>query len=154
MTITISEERELRLEIAEESDWLLFDGLVRDASSDGGGLAERLMRWMTAKEIAGDWNEFVVPDLAEGFSDDVEYVAEKIRHERGGKSGALVIPLDEALRWYGVLNQARLMLEERHGISEMPEAITDSPSGPWLRSQFYCALQSVILEEQLNRKPR
>ena len=111
---------------------------------------------ITDEEVAHDWREFIVPDLEETiFIADVascHHRHRSARLESGGGPGPLWITRDDAFQWYSALNQARLAIEERHrfGPSErsIPPACRPQRSA-FLRSQFYCAVQSLLLEHVL-----
>jgi hypothetical protein len=72
------------------------------------------------------------------------------RVDCGGGAGPLWITPGDAGQWYGALNQARLALEEIHHFG--PGGNVDLAALPahsrkaFLRSQFYCAVQSLLLE--------
>lgn len=143
----------LRLDVEEASDWMLLQGITSDAVSCDEHLADRLAKLITTEEVADDWKEYIVPDLQEGFSNDVLHVTTAIASaqlESGGGQGSLWITPGDAMQWYSALNQARLAIEERYhfGPSENIRAASLPPSYrlPFMRSQFYCAVQSMLME--------
>jgi hypothetical protein len=143
----------LRLDAEDSSDWHLLQGITTDALSCDESLAHRLAKLVSDKEMAEDWREYIVPDLEEGFSADVLHVTTAIasaRLESGGDAGPLWITPDDAFQWYSALNQARLAIEERHHFGPGGEihlaSLTAISRPAFLRSQFYCALQSMLLE--------
>jgi hypothetical protein len=143
----------LRLDAEDSTDWKLLQGISSDAVSCDENLAHRLAKLITDKEIAADWGEYIVPDLEEGFSADVLHVTTAIasaRLESGGEAGPLWITPDDAFQWYSALNQARLAIEERHhfgpGGNIHPASLPAISRPHFMRSQFYCALQSMLLE--------
>ena len=116
-------------------------------------LASGLGNLITEEELARDWREYVVPDLDAGFSAEVLHVATSMaaaRVEAGGGPGPLWITRDDAFHWYSALNQARLALEERFhfgpGHNLDPAELPPVRRAAFLRSQFYCAIQSLLLE--------
>lgn len=143
----------LRIEAENAGDWLLIGALPEDAGSGDSGLAQRLGAQVTDEEVAEDWREFVVPDLAKAFSTDVEQVTARIagaRLDAGGEAGPLWIPPDDADAWYSTLNQARLALEEQYSFGQTeqaePSEFPPLKRSAFMRSHFYCAIQSLLLE--------
>jgi hypothetical protein len=146
----------LRLDAEDDGDWKLLQGITHDAVSCDEKLAERLGNLITDGDVAPDWREFIVPDLEAAFHADLTHVATAIaaaRVECGGGPGPLWITREEAFHWYSALNQARLALEEVHhfGPAETihPGDLPPARRSPFLRSQFYCAVQSLMLEHVL-----
>ena len=153
MKILPTLEGGLRIEIEDAGDWQLIKGITHDAVSCEENLANRLGNLIKDPAVAPDWREYIVPDLAEGFSADLLYVASSIaaaRVEADGGPGPLWITRDDAFQWYSALNQARLALEERFhfgpGEAIDPAALPPARRSAFLRSQFYCAIQSLLLE--------
>lgn len=143
----------LRIDAEGEADWHLLYMIITDAASCDRGLAARLADAIGDREMAADWNEWVVPELAEGFEAElafVKMVIETARSEASGGVGPLWIIPREAQRWYGALNQARMALEAIHHLGPSDgidfEKLTLEKRGAFMRSQFYCALQSALLE--------
>jgi hypothetical protein len=143
----------LRIDAEDPGDWMLLGGIVSDAVCCDENLAERLGKLVTDEEIAGDWHEFVVPDLDEHFSEALVHITTAIasaRVESGDGPGPLWITRDDGFQWFSGLNQARLALEEKYhfGPSELidPGDLERERRPAFLRSQFYCAIQSLLLE--------
>jgi hypothetical protein len=143
----------LRIDAEDDGDWKLLLGITHDALSCEEDLAPRLGKLITDEEVASDWREFIIPDLDEAFHDDLSHVAASIAAARvdcGGGPGPLWITRDDAFHWYSSLNQARLALEEIHrfGPSEnlLLEVLHPQKRNAFLRSQFYCAIQSLLLD--------
>lgn len=146
----------LRIDVECDADWHLFNMIIIDAVSCDRALAERLADAMGDGEMANDWSEWVVPELAECFEAElahVKKVIDTVRSEAPSGVASLWIKPSDAQRWYGALNQARLALEARHhfGPSEGIdfEKLTHEKRGAFMRSQFYCALQSALLEHAM-----
>lgn len=143
----------LRIDIEDAGDWQLLNGISSDAVSCDENLAHRLGKLITDEDIALDWKEYIIPDLEEGFSSDLRHVTTAIASahlESAGGPGQLWITRDEALQWYSALNQARLALEEHFhfgpGEAIDPADLPQHSQSALLRSRFYCAVQSLLLE--------
>jgi hypothetical protein len=143
----------LRIDAEDPGDWTLLQGITHDAISCDEKLAERLGNLITDEDVAPDWREYIVPDLDEAFHADLTHIANAIAAahvECGGAAGPLWITREDAGHWYGALNQARLALEEVHhfGPAEnlQPADLPPPSRNAFLRSQFYCAIQSLLLE--------
>ncbi|MES2997275.1 MAG: DUF2017 family protein [Verrucomicrobiota bacterium] len=154
MKIQTTLEGGLRVDIEDVQDWQLLDWIVADAEPAADDLADQLGNEITAQEIAADWREFVTPELRNVFFSDVEFVSHALAEARtrsDGESGSLWIAPADGMRWYSALNQARLALEAEHHFSNDDTLPDDADPQAWMRSQFYLALQSVILEEILTK---
>lgn len=143
----------LRIDLEDRDDWGFLYAIHHDVTACDSHLADRLGSAVSHQEIADDWREFVVPDLDLSFSSQLNVVAEAItraRDEANNGPGTLWIRRDDAYDWYGALNQARLAIEECHhfgpGESVDPLSLEPGARQAFLRSQFYCALQSLLLE--------
>jgi hypothetical protein len=152
VNITLTPEGGLRIDVMDAGEWHLLSSMADDASDRDTHLSEHLGSLIEEEAIAEDWREFVTPDLAAAFDADLAAIAaavERAREAAAEKTGSLVISPNEGPRWYGVLNQARLALEERYhfGPGESPPAhLTPPARAAFFRSRFYCAIQSVLLE--------
>jgi hypothetical protein len=152
MKLQIPAEGGLRILAEEAHDWEVLRGLPRDATLPSRDLAERLGELLGPEAGGEDWQEYVVPDLHAHFSAEIETVSAAIHRAAalaGNGKGHLSIQPDKAATWYGVLNQARLALEETHrfGPEEnlQPKMLTPAARSAYLRSRFYQSLQSVLL---------
>lgn len=146
----------LRIDAEDPGDWQLLKGITHDAVAGDEKLAQRLGNLITHEEVAPDWKEYIVPDLEEEFSSDLQHVTTSIaaaRLEAGDGPGPLWITRDDAFHWYSALNQARLALEERFqfgpGDKVDPAGFPPARRAAFLRSQFYCAIQSLLLEHAM-----
>lgn len=153
MKILPTLEGGLMIDADDPGDWQLLKGITSDAVSCDEKLGQRLGNLIAGEELARDWREYVVPDLDAGFSAEVLHVATSVaaaRVEAGGGPGPLWITRDDAFHWYSALNQARLALEERFhfgpGHNLDPAELPPVRRAAFLRSQFYCAIQSLLLE--------
>ncbi len=156
MKIMQTLEGGLRIDAEDEGDWQLLMGITHDALSCEEKLGDRLGGLMHDEQVARDWKEFIVPDLNEAFHTELTQVATAIsaaRVDSGGGPGPLWITPDDAFPWYSALNQARLAIEERFhfGPSEDidPFALPVEARAAFLRSMFYCNIQSLLLERVL-----
>lgn len=143
----------LRLDAEDADDWQLLNGITNDAMSCEENLANRLGKLILDEEVAPDWKDYVMPDLEEGFNADLQHVTNSIataRYDCGGEAGPLWITPDDAMQWYSALNQARLALEDRFhfGPTELINFanLAVLHRAAFIRSQFYCAVQSLLLE--------
>ena len=142
----------LRIDIESSSDWLVLEQIPSDAVEEKRfSLPEELADLM---DDGAEWDDLVVPELADLFTGQVDHVAEAVARasENGdGESGELFILSDDAGDWYGALNQARLALESRWGFSgdEEGDSLAGAPPqkrSAFIRSQFYLVLQGLLLD--------
>ncbi len=156
MKVAPTLEGGLRIDPETAEDWHVLRAILIDANSHDTDLATRLGGMVTDERVAEDWRDFVVPDLRESFADDLNQIQAAIEtaaaFPNDGES-PIWITREDAFSWYSALNQARLALEERYGFGPDPES---DPSNhqpvrheALLRSQFYCALQSFLLQHAL-----
>ena len=82
MNIMPTLEGGLRSDIEDPSDWQLLVGIAHDAISCDEALADRLGNLVTDEDVAGDWKDYVVPDLAADAKNSAGY--------RGGHEFAIV----------------------------------------------------------------
>ena len=111
-----------------------------------------------ADDINADWREYTLPDFREQFSRQIDTVQADLaaaREKPGTSEGPfhdVTVPLDHVDAWYGALNQARLVMQERYRFpeKETPEALFEllesENIGPYFTSRFYMEIQSVLLE--------
>lgn len=152
MKIMQTLEGGLRMDIEEDDDWHLLQSITNDAISCDEKLAQRLGNLITDPDVAQDWEEFIIPDLEDGFASDVQHVATAIASARlksGGGPGPLWITRDDAFHWYSALNQARLAIEERFqfGPEEEvdPDKLTRTERAAFIRSDIYSDIQRMLL---------
>lgn len=152
MRISPTAEGGLRLDLEDETDWLMLAAIAHDATSCDEPLAGRLGRLVTDEEVAEDWRDFIQPEVEAGLEADRDHVLaamDRARQDSVGDAGSLWIARDEALQWYSALNQARLAIEDLHhfGPGERidPALLAPDARTAFLRSQFYCAFQSLLL---------
>ena len=66
-----------------------------------------------------DWSENVTPELREIFQGNVDTVRDDLaRLKTEGEASSLSIPITNARAWVHTLNQARLALGAKHGVTE------------------------------------
>lgn len=153
MTVMPTLEGGLRIDAESAGDWDLLRGIVDDANGGGADLASRLGGMVDDAEIAEDWLEFVVPDLREGFQDELAEIAaliESAAFNADGGPGPIWVTRENAHAWYSALNQARLSLEERYRFGPEgkadPRRMAVEKRVAFIRSGFYSDIQSLLLE--------
>jgi uncharacterized protein YecA (UPF0149 family) len=114
------------------------------------------------EDVAADWRDYARPELEARFRDEIRVVAADLRRVeellKKGKSGSqfrLKVPVEHAETWYGVLNQARLILNEDHEVVEtevslmsgelVPTAIEEQQWLIMVQYRIYGALQEFLL---------
>jgi hypothetical protein len=138
----------LRIDVETPLDWMVLRCISYDARGGGIDLADRVASPMGKDEQFTDWQEFVLPDLRDGFNAQLDAIEGTLALAGDGEEPTEIhISREQADLWYGGLNQARLALEERYGFStENPEGMTPGKRSAWFRSQFYLHVQSVLLD--------
>ena len=144
----------LRVDAENSHDWAVLRSIVADAGAvNGVDLASRLGALISEEAGAEDWEEYVVPDLREGFQDELAQVGANIESaifEVDGGPGPIWISREDAFSWYSSLNQARLSLEEifHFGADEDldPASLPPAQRAAFIRSRFYSAIQTLLLE--------
>lgn len=111
------------------------------------------------ESIRGDWDELVQPELASLFQEALEVVEEdlkKMRKSRSGKKGEsyeVSVPKAHANQWCQALNQARLVLHEKHALPEQNEMMEgEVPEGKWmamLQSEIYGVIMEFLVTRVL-----
>lgn len=153
MKILPTLEGGLRIDAEAEDDWELLRCILTDANGCQTDLANRLGGMISEEAGAEDWQEYIVPDLREAFQDELAQVGANIEsaaHQAHGGPGPLWITREDGLQWYSSLNQARLALEDyfQFGVTELVDldALTEEAKFAFIRSQFYCEIQGMLLE--------
>lgn len=147
----------LRVDLQDPTDWLLLRHLLEDARDRELGLAQSLAEGVGEQELVEDWRELVLPELEREFSGAVKRVHEVVARAAAqceATSGLLWITREDGFHWYSTLNQARLAIEMRYRFGERSHddlALSADPSrqSAWHRSQFYSALQGLLLQHVL-----
>lgn len=84
----------------------------------------------------------------EDDEDEDSHAREQIRDE----SYELIIPYDHVESWYGALNQARLVMQERYNFPEVESLdaivalLASENLKPYLTSRFYTEIQAALLD--------
>ena len=129
-------------------------GITQDAVSCDETLGRRMGNLITDEEVAPDWEEYIIPDLEETFHADVLHVATAMaaaRVECGGGAGPLV-DHPRGCGSTGIARSTRRGSRSRKSITSarvrtsIPPALPPDNRNAFLRSQFYCAVQSLLLE--------
>jgi len=144
----------LRIDADSLTDWMILELICADATNlPGPPLYDQLSSKM---EQDDDWKEFVVPDIVEQFNDQVSFVSRAIsaapRDEE--HAGSLFIQKEDAMTWYGAVNQARLSLERQHNLSNLKditceedlEELEPELRAAVIRNHFYNSIQSLLLD--------
>ena len=152
MTVMPTLEGGLRLDAEDASDWELLRSIVVDANCCKTDLASRLGGLMSEEAGGEDWEELVVPDLREGFQDELAEIGALIESAvfaSASGPGPIWITPGEAFPWYSSLNQARLALEEIYHFGPEDKAdplnMTPVQRAAFIRSGFYSDIQSLLL---------
>ena len=143
----------LRIDTEDASDWELLRSIIADANGCEADLASRLGALISEEAGSEDWEEYIVPDLREGFKDELAQVGAAIEaaiHHASGAAGPIWITPDDIFPWYSSLNQARLAIEEHFQFGQREigglKKLTPERRAAYLRSQFYSAVQGLLLE--------
>eukprot|EP00112_Aurelia_sp_Birch-Aquarium-sp1_P004303 Seg14856.2 transcript_id=Seg14856.2/GoldUCD/mRNA.D3Y31 product="hypothetical protein" protein_id=Seg14856.2/GoldUCD/D3Y31 len=154
MTIPPTLEGGLRIDADSLNDWMLLELICTDAANlPGAPLYDRLSSQMEKDE---DWEEFVEPDIKNQFSEQITYVSRAISSAPRDEehAGSVHITKDDAMQWYGALNQARMSLEHQHDLSKVVDAVDEEDidqlephlQGALIRGRFYTTAQSLLLD--------
>ncbi|MCX6876408.1 MAG: hypothetical protein NTW21_21750 [Verrucomicrobia bacterium] len=156
MKISASPAEGLHIEVEEPGEWHLLTGILRDAQGAGFDLATQVGGRMDQTAAWNDWEEYVIPDIRAGFLEHLKTILmaiESARLEAAGGPGLLWITREDAFHWYSALNQARLAIEASHhlgpGETIDPNRLSPASLKAFIRSQFYCAIQSILLDQGL-----
>lgn len=146
MKIAPTLEGGLRLDVESAFDWMLLRCIPADARGSSTELADRLADFVADDPGAGDWREYVLPDLRAQFDGQISMIEEALKSDDDGPAEIQIYRADGE-RWYGALNQARLSLESRYsfGDDEELEAMTPGKRTAWFRYNWYQRLQSMLL---------
>jgi hypothetical protein len=104
-------------------------------------------------QLTEDWREFVEPELAELFLSALQKIdgdLQNLRINPATGNATLSIASNHLESWIHGLNQARLVLTERHHLQEedldrLPPPATDPLSFVMLQLHFYAKLQFLFL---------
>lgn len=144
MKVALSLDGGVVLELESELDWTALEAMVEDSGRPG-DLAESLAGLMDEES---EWDEWVVPELVEGFEGQFSHVKSAITHARNQGDSRIEITPEEADLWYGAINQSRLALQARYRfdvISSMEEQ-SEEVQLAYLRDRIYTSLQGILLE--------
>lgn len=137
----------IRIDIESKLDWMIMQAIPHDARIAGVDLADRLGDALEDDASISDWEEFVLPELKEGFGGQLAHIEIVLASLDEEAPLPIFIVKEDAGTWYGGLNQARLALEDRyHFFGEDPEEMAPGRRTAWFRAQFYQTLQSLLLE--------
>ena len=108
-------------------------------------------------EAVADWKEFVVPDLRSQFNEALDQLEADLAQATKSRSRMkdryrVEIRSDHAALWFSALNQARLVLQEKHKFPEdaevrsIIEMLSSKQWRAYFQSRFYAELQCWLLE--------
>ena len=102
-------------------------------------------------EADREWSEEIEPEMRELFQSHVDVVAADLAAmQQAGDAFTLSIPAKNSRAWIHTLNQARLALGARHGLTDDDTAGRRRPRGPKafavMQIDFYGMLLSALLE--------
>ncbi len=132
----------------------LLRGLPACADPDDEASRRRIFSTPTAgddPQADSEWREEVEPEMRELFQTHVEVVAADLAAIRqNGDAFTLSIHAKNSRAWIHTLNQARLALGARHGVTDDDTAGRRRPRGPKafaiMQIDFYAMLLSMLLE--------
>ena len=144
----------LRIDADSLTDWMILELICADATSlPGPPLYDQLASKMEQND---DWKEFVVPDIVTQFEEQITHISRAISSAPRDEehAGSIFITKEDAIIWYGAVNQARLSLEQQHGISKLEDILTEKDlealdsdvRAAVIRGHFYTSIQSLLLE--------
>lgn len=154
MNVIPTLEGGLRIDADSEMDWHVLESIHPDANLGATDLASRLGLPMESDPHADDWKEFVVPELQDGFRDQLHRVALMIgdaRKEAKEGKASIWITREDGMVWYGALNQARLAIEDRFRFGPSDEWNIEIEQDPlrkaaFMRARFYQIVQGMLLD--------
>lgn len=133
----------IRLDLQDALDLAILRSIIADARGREGDLAGHLAAG-TETELAGDWADYVLPDLREAFETQLATIAGALAEVTPGDT--LFIGRDDAEAWFGGLNQARLALEDRYRLAQSEGGEREGEAhAAGVRSHFYMMLQGLLL---------
>jgi len=149
MNISPTSEPGIRIDIESLLDWSRLQLIVVEAAKQENSLALVLGRNM---DMEDDWVDYVLPDIQDGFNEQVKFVDNTLKKARSKnvESGEIFITPENVHYWYGALNQARLTLEANFNVSNYSEledldSLEESVKSSVIKNHFFCALQSQLL---------
>ncbi len=154
MKVAPTLEGGLRIDVEDPIEWELFRSIITDTQACDQDLASRLSGLITPEAGEEDWHEYIVPDLREGFLDELNLVdaaIEAASHQSPEGIGSIWITPADGMAWYSALNQARLALEEHYHFAadELTDIsqMTMTKRTAFMRDRFYAQLQIWLLDE-------
>ena len=136
----------------------LLQRIVPSAASDDPAVEARLFPAPSGGADHGldsDWKSYVEPDLRQLFQSSLETIAEDLAPlapPRSKGPDTLRLPVSHLEAWIHGLNQARLAIVARHGLTEreLENAVAVEDEGrafAILQTHFYAVLQQAFLSE-------
>lgn len=154
MTMAPTLEGGLRIDADSLTDWMILELICADATRlPGPPLYDQISSRMEQND---DWKEFVVPDIVTQFEEQITYVSRAISSAPRDEehAGSVFISKEDAMTWYGTVNQARLSLEKQHNLSTHEDLDTEEDleklepelRAAVIRNHFYTSIQTLLLE--------
>ncbi len=157
---------------SDDRDARLYPSPVAEESADEPGVDEQLE----------DWRELIQPEIEELFQENRDKVVQDIdagspvdaaelfdpetleEMEEAGVDSTeyrrVMVPIDHTDSWYGTLNQARILMNEAHDISESMDRFAVlmggeeeiDPDRAMMLAQYemYSAIQSILVENVMS----
>jgi len=148
----------LRIDAEGAEDWIVLDAICADAAHlPGPPLYDQVSEHMPEDS---DWEEFVASDIRNQFSDQIAHVSRAISSAKRDENqmGAVFVEKEDAMTWYGAINQARMTLEQLYQVSSIDDFLelddmqdlSEEKHSALIRSHFYSAMQSLLLDYVLD----
>lgn len=133
----------IRIDLEDAIDLAVLRAIVADAHGRDGDLATHLADGIDPA-LSEDWADYVLPELQASFNGQLETIAGALSGVTPGDT--LFIGRDDAEAWFGGLNQARLALEGRFGLSGTDTPLLEGEArSAGIRAHFYQMLQGMLL---------
>jgi hypothetical protein len=186
----VLKENEWVLDFLNTAEWYFVYELPKLAS--GEGFSEDVRKSLFPSPIVDaegnpiqtedteDWNEFVLPDIEDGFAKDRAVVSLDVdgaeqtddpaswfdeddeipENLPEGSLWRITVDVDHTEQWYSTLNQTRIMLNKAHNLAEDDSRLLSifgieselPPEKALLVAQyeFYCIIQNILVENVMN----
>ncbi len=150
LTVSLAEEELSLLRVLPEQLQEVFDGDADDPAR--ARLFPRAYLDPTAEAEEAEWQALVGPSLLRERLDALELITSTLgRAEPAGDWWQIDLTPDEVQAWLGVLNDTRLVLGTRLGVTEEERELdpSDPDAGPYALYQWLTWVQNDLIEELL-----